>query len=342
MTSPAPALHSTLGAVQIGIIISVCLYGVLCVQAFTYYQAGFKDSLHTRLLVVWCLIVETIHTIFITIYLYQVTVGHFGDYGYLPGAHWPLVFSVFISSLLSAPVQVFFALRVFVLSKNRYLFAASAFASIVCVALSLLNAILAERGPTLIIFQEKYLSLATWNIGFGGVINSVNTATLCYYLLKGKSKINRSRMIIDKLVTWTIETGLLTSLCSVLGVAFILSMKHNFIWVCPLIFSAKLYSNSFYATLNGRLSLRASGSGGITIGSFQPSHGCSCQTRIEIIRVHGQTETSVLYDSRDRGPSHIVKMERTTPGNYDGMDSENTVEHLSPKDLGPGSRSGHV
>jgi hypothetical protein len=47
-----PALDSTLGAVQIGIVISLCLYGAMCVQVFNYYQAGFqKEYLHVRVLV---------------------------------------------------------------------------------------------------------------------------------------------------------------------------------------------------------------------------------------------------------------------------------------------------
>ncbi|KAF9456596.1 hypothetical protein BDZ94DRAFT_335610 [Collybia nuda] len=216
MTIPlqvAPALDSTLGAIQIGIIISIFLYGAMCVQAFTYYQAGFeKERMHIRLLVIWCLIVETVHTLFITIYLYQSTISHFGDYSYLPVAPWPLAFSVTTSTFVSAPVQIFFAFRVYAISKNWCLSMTSTVASIMRMALSIATSTLANRGPTLAIFEQKYLYLVAWAIAIGGAIDVTNTTALCYYLLKGKSEMRRSRMIVDKLVTWTIETGLLTRL----------------------------------------------------------------------------------------------------------------------------------
>ena len=39
-----PTLDDTLGAIEVGVLVSTILFGVLIVQCYTYYQAGFKDQ----------------------------------------------------------------------------------------------------------------------------------------------------------------------------------------------------------------------------------------------------------------------------------------------------------
>lgn len=48
-----PALDSTLGAVELGIVLSSILYGVTTMQAYIYTQTGKKDRFSLRLLVAW-------------------------------------------------------------------------------------------------------------------------------------------------------------------------------------------------------------------------------------------------------------------------------------------------
>jgi len=46
-----PHLDDSLGAIELGIVFSTALYGVVFVQCYTYYQAGFKDSVYLKALV---------------------------------------------------------------------------------------------------------------------------------------------------------------------------------------------------------------------------------------------------------------------------------------------------
>ena len=137
------ALDTTIGAVEIGISISSCLYGIMAVQAYNYYQANFKsDGLVIKSLVssdsheflrlsdlpipgrlglvitlyflhnlpcsanFLCSIIETIHTAFLWTYLYYFSVTNFGDVPKLAVAHWSLGFSVPVANFVTCTVQV--------------------------------------------------------------------------------------------------------------------------------------------------------------------------------------------------------------------------------------------
>ena len=48
------SLASSLGLVEVGIVISIFLYGISVAQAYVYYQYDFKDGIWLRTLVSYC------------------------------------------------------------------------------------------------------------------------------------------------------------------------------------------------------------------------------------------------------------------------------------------------
>jgi hypothetical protein len=51
MAMPLSSLGSTLGAIELGVLISSVFYGVTCVQAFAYAQKATKDRSLLKLMV---------------------------------------------------------------------------------------------------------------------------------------------------------------------------------------------------------------------------------------------------------------------------------------------------
>ncbi|KAF9465545.1 hypothetical protein BDZ94DRAFT_1253378 [Collybia nuda] len=80
--------------------------------------------------------------------------------------------------------------------------------------------------------------------------------SLYYYFKKSEVWLERRSKIIDKLILWTIETGLLTSLVALAQMICFLTMKSNLIYVSLYMVLPKLYSNCLMAMLNGRATLR--------------------------------------------------------------------------------------
>ncbi|KAJ7842405.1 hypothetical protein B0H13DRAFT_2365242 [Mycena leptocephala] len=69
--------------------------------------------------------------------------------------------------------------------------------------------------------------------------------------------LRRTLALIDKLVAWTIETGMLTSAMTVTSLICYFAKKDSFIWVAVSTVEARMFSNSLLASLNSRATLRA-------------------------------------------------------------------------------------
>ncbi|KAJ3808526.1 hypothetical protein EV368DRAFT_86215 [Lentinula lateritia] len=329
--SPAPPpLDASLGAIIIGSILAFCLYGAMGIQVYCYYQHNFnKDPFWIKFLVCWSTFIETIHTVFISVTLYQTVVTHFGDYSYLTVAHWPLSYSVAMSTLISAPVQTFYAFRISTLSKKVWVLCLSILASIIRVALGFTAAALSIIATELLVFQHKFLGYIVGALAVGIAVDIVNTISLILLLLKNKGmSIRSSRKTIDRLVLWTpvdLETGLLTSIANFMSIILALSIKSqgythylpsayqntdlgdSATWVGPILFTAKLYSNALLASLNGRVSLKATISSVHThISSFSPAYAPSSSDGTGI-QFNGQSHNSglVLRSFAHTTTSHI-------------------------------------
>ncbi|KAJ7802499.1 hypothetical protein B0H14DRAFT_2892150, partial [Mycena olivaceomarginata] len=95
------------------------------------------------------------------------------------------------------------------------------------------------------------------------------TTALVANLISHRSHIHkRTVVLVDKLVMWTIETGMLTSITAIVVVVCFVTMKDNFIWIGVYATvpgrdptsndaASKYFQNSFLASLNSREKLRA-------------------------------------------------------------------------------------
>lgn len=83
------------------------------------------------------------------------------------------------------------------------------------------------------------------------------------------SGIRDMAMMIDQLVLWTIETGLITSLMAIALATWFLVVKQNYVWFGVWFMWPNVVGNSLLASLNRRLLLRESWRGDVQIrGDF--------------------------------------------------------------------------
>jgi len=263
------SLALTVGALEVGILLSTVLFGVVTVQAFLYAERNFKDPLWLRILVgiVWSL--ETIQTIVTWIHLYSLTVTNYGRPDTIVETHqlWALLVALICSAIIGAIVQNFFGYRVRVLSGRLLIPIMVWIGGIVRVtfAIMLVNFIL--RSETLPEFLQRYHWAVTTVLVLPAVVDVLNTSTLCYYLSRRRSGYKPTQRLVDQLMIFAIETGLLTSLCAVAQVICSFVIPDSLVLFSLLIIYPKLFSNSFFTSLNRRTSLRQTDS--------EPSHAWS-------------------------------------------------------------------
>ncbi|KAF7346758.1 hypothetical protein MSAN_01814200 [Mycena sanguinolenta] len=285
--------NPTLGAVQIGVLISYILFGVATTQAYLYFTRYPDDPRGVRALTAFVWACDLARTICLGAVLYTYTITDFTHPERLDGPPaLSLCLHTFFSVLTAACVQGFFAFRIYVFTKKVYIPLL-----IWCMAfLPLLGGIvlfaLTLRVPSITVYVANWEWLVTTNWSLSVATDLVITTTLVIVLRRQRSRAhNKTAVVVDKLIVWTIETGLLTSVSSILTLAFFVSMKTNYIWLTFYTVSTGLFPNSLLASLNSRASLRAIQPPGLKVLASTGSPSSD--------GVHIKTESHVMYDIQD-------------------------------------------
>ncbi|KAJ7659089.1 hypothetical protein DFH06DRAFT_1472546 [Mycena polygramma] len=262
MSCPNFEVDNTFGAFLIGTLVSYALFGVETVQVYVYYDRFPQDSRTMKAMVaaLWC--GELAHTVSIASLLYTMIITNFGHPERLIVLPTSWLVAAPLGSLVAFGVQSFFAFRIYKLSRSLWIPG-------LCWALSLFrlgpaNVIVFTFGAT----EPLAELLSRWGSLFDAVwaasaVNDIIIAlTLVYSLYHRRSSaLERTAAIVDKLIAWTIETGLITSVASIVLMSVFITMPTNFIWISIVVIIPRLFSNSFLASLNSRAALRTIDSG---------------------------------------------------------------------------------
>ncbi|GAW03382.1 hypothetical protein LENED_005108 [Lentinula edodes] len=105
------AVAETLGAVQIGVLFSTFLFGILFMQWVAYFTSKFNDGWTIRGLVFWVMLLDIVHVAISWEYLWMYTVANFGDPTTLYASHWQYDSGPIFIVLTAAPTQFFLVNR---------------------------------------------------------------------------------------------------------------------------------------------------------------------------------------------------------------------------------------
>ncbi|KAJ7067691.1 hypothetical protein B0H15DRAFT_958216 [Mycena belliarum] len=248
-----------LGVMEIGVFLSLVMFGVVALQGYVYFNNCHSDRAGIKLLVGSVLFFELCHSVASCHVIYYFTVALAGVPELeKPANSYSLSLTPLFETIITALVQGFFAYRIYLLSGRLSL-------SLICWMLCLLRliggiAVAVESfldvpiQPNYFHLQDTYGWVITSALSVGAVSDLLIAAALCFYIRQFYTPYNlpKSEELITRLIVWTIETGLITSIMSAAVMISFQTMKHNFIWIALYTFLAKLYSNSLLVSLNAR------------------------------------------------------------------------------------------
>lgn len=110
----------TFGALMIGGLFASILAGTVAVQVIVYFKLYPKDSYKLKLLVLWIWFLDTCHTVCIWTSLWNYLIDHFGDTGRIHYIPTTLALTIVFTATLTIFVHLFFAHRIFMLSKRNW------------------------------------------------------------------------------------------------------------------------------------------------------------------------------------------------------------------------------
>ncbi|KAG2069955.1 hypothetical protein BDR04DRAFT_1100861 [Suillus decipiens] len=253
---PIPQLDigDTFGALFIGVIIAAVLFGLSNVQTLIYFQThkGTGMSFY-KLTAIYLWIFDALHLALIIHCMYYYLVINYANVNALTEIVWSFKLSVVIEVFIVYAVHILYAYRIWIFSKGKSRTLPIAVGIVITlnsgVVIALLWALYQchDFSDLLKVEWATYMALAT--ITFADVVVA---SSLCYLLATSRTGFSSTDSLITKLTAYIINTGCLTSVCSMTAVITCAAMPKNFIFLAIEFLLAKVYVNSFLALLNAR------------------------------------------------------------------------------------------
>ncbi|KAF9529962.1 hypothetical protein CPB83DRAFT_851901 [Crepidotus variabilis] len=291
---PAEIAH---GWMFIGLAINILLLGIMVIQTYLYYSRYTNDRLWLKVFVGFVLVADMLNTVFEAAYLYETLIVNFGNLDAVAKATWLLACEPATTAIIVLSVQLFFAWRVFMLTQRRLwpvLIMAFALSGAVAGITSAVNVF---RFPVLATQSHKFKPVVVVWMTSEVAADMISTSILVWYLRNHKSGLERTDQIVDKIIRFTVQTGLITFIFASFHLGFFLSDQSglHLLFNFPI---CKLYSNSLLSSLNSRFSSKSRNNAG--------SESEGCMKTIEALNfehhstpeVHVQVESYELHDRK--------------------------------------------
>ncbi|KAH7915884.1 hypothetical protein BJ138DRAFT_1140664 [Hygrophoropsis aurantiaca] len=254
MPSDTSSLALVNGPSEIGAIISSFLTGCLAVQTYVYYTRFSSDCTLLKIFIAGVCVTEIAHLCCVIVVLWQSTITVLGPT--VPSYAADTVIALTI--IVSYGGQLFFIFRLLRLSGNKLLPLLCLSLSILFAACGIVISVNAFRMASAVQFVDSQFVVITLDFVAAAACDVATTLGLIYHLRRlRKTEFPNSSPVIDTLILWTMETGLTTSLCTILAALCFVLMRDNFVWMGVYEVLASVRANALLAALNSRSTIRS-------------------------------------------------------------------------------------
>ncbi|KAJ7867141.1 hypothetical protein B0H13DRAFT_2352022 [Mycena leptocephala] len=212
-------IDTTFGALEIGVLVSYAFFGVTTTQTYIYYSRFLHDPKKLKALVAFVWVCEMAHAICLGRALYVYTISDSAHLERLLGAPPKfLATTIFLTGVIEA-CDIVHPILTWGMTFLR---------------LALCAAILVEcLGFTTLLditnAKLQWLLTVTWSISAANDL-TVTAALVVLLFRQSRNVHKRTAALVDKLILWTIETGMLTSAAAIVMLVCYTTMKDSFIW----------------------------------------------------------------------------------------------------------------
>jgi len=263
-------IPSTYGALLLGGLVAAGLSGIVTIQAFVYIKLYPSDMIQTKAMVALICILDSCHTGFVCSSLWDYLIQYFGDSDRIDVIPWSVALTVAFTAILTSVVHCFFAHRIYKLSKRNLwiTFPIIILAFLRLCAACVTTAEMIHLG-TFSAFVRQFRWVFTLGLGLSSTVDILISVCLCYSLQSSRSASSSMDHVINLIILYTIENGILTCAATIISMLCWLIMPSNRVFLGIHFFICKVYANSLLATLNTRKTLqrertRISRSGGLS------------------------------------------------------------------------------
>ncbi|KAI0946477.1 hypothetical protein AcW1_009927 [Taiwanofungus camphoratus] len=299
-------------------------------------------KLRLKVFCLW--IFDSLHLAFITDALYTYAVTHFADLSALKVPTWGVTVSMslclsfkcsyirseahlLVTGLSDVTVRGVFCQRVWKLSNRSWPLVASIIMSTL-VALGEHVGLFAHGNLDYHVVHHHEWEAANWafairmittkdyaefsefswilymGLSASVVADLIIATSLCVLLKRIRTGLPRTDSILRVLMLYTINTGVLTSLCAISCLVAYATMPDNYVFIAMYFVLSKLFLNSLLATLNARDHLRKMYTGGVDSISFSMATSDVVASHVagddKFVKIHIKATSYPTIDSVSR------------------------------------------
>ncbi|KAK0221070.1 hypothetical protein EDD85DRAFT_1028602 [Armillaria nabsnona] len=263
---PVPAgypIAELSGPYIVGCLLNWGLFGTLSVQLYLYYLAFPNDRRFTKYLVYGIYAIEFVQTMLVAHDAFAMYGYGFGDMDALTRINFFWLIGPIMSAIASCVGQVFYAYRIFIVSKSRIIPI-----SIICLSLtsSVMGMVIGigyyKVGNIAELNNRKTCIAVGVSCGAAALCDILIAICMTYYassfshlLMRSTTEFRRTRLLVTKIIRLTIETGSFTAVVALLSFVLFIAFPHQIFFITPGILVPKLYANCVYMVLNSRFQI---------------------------------------------------------------------------------------
>ncbi|PBK84760.1 hypothetical protein ARMGADRAFT_1169969 [Armillaria gallica] len=244
------------GPYIVGALLNWGLFGTLSVQLYLYYLAFPNDRRFVKYLVYGIYIIEFGQTMLVAHDAFAVFGYGFGDMDALTRINFFWLIGPIMSAIASCVGQVFYAYRIFIVSKSRII-------PIFIICVSLTSSVTATmigveyyKVDNIAELNNRKTCIAVGvSCGATTLCDIVIAICMTYYLMRSTTDLRRTRLLVTKIIRLTIETGCFTAVMALLSFVLFIAFPHKAFLVTPGLLVPKLYANTIYMVLNSRFQI---------------------------------------------------------------------------------------
>ncbi|KAF7330986.1 hypothetical protein MVEN_02438700 [Mycena venus] len=261
-------LAQTYGIALAGVFVSCALFGVVALQVFIYYTKKTKDPFLIRAMPAFLLVMEFIHQVLLCVGIYKPIINHFGDEGiaaaifselfvwyrpdYLKAVLKILQIASFFQGLCATSAHLFYTYRICMFRKGLWI--------VPCISIPLTLTQLAfnfaNQILTLIHRDIAYIQTIAFTVyvthGVNAFLDIFFVVCMVILLSKEYTIFSQTQSMIRRLTVMVINTGLITTIATLLTIIFIGVQPATFTYAFFNFWVSPLYANSVMANLNSR------------------------------------------------------------------------------------------
>ncbi|KAG2342801.1 hypothetical protein BDR05DRAFT_324372 [Suillus weaverae] len=249
-----------IGPVQVCGLLSAALFGCLACQSYLYFARFRSDHLALKVTVSAIILIQLGHFACVISMLWTMTVSTYGDPSQLTVLPLAADLTVPLSGLTVFMVQSFYAFRLWRLTRSVFLPILCQMLSVIAQTCTFIVTAKAIFMTDLTVFANSQVLLIEISFIARAACDLITTAGITWGLKKGRcSAIRDTVTMIDRLIKWTIEIGLVTSLMALTLATWFSAQKsqhQDFSWFGLWLLWPDVVGICLLTSLNRRLLLQ--------------------------------------------------------------------------------------